>query len=73
MGAVIAVRTGTISPLIWNPRLIEMLLNTFDDIWQIAGHPRNNLMTENTFLKVEKQDEKGKWHVVATDAHFETT
>jgi len=39
----------------------------------IAGHPRNNLMTENTFLKVEKQDEKGKWHVVATDAHFETT
>jgi len=39
----------------------------------IAGHPRNNLMTEKTFLTVEKQNEKGTWDVIATDAHFDTT
>ncbi|XP_018564239.1 neutral ceramidase isoform X2 [Anoplophora glabripennis] len=37
----------------------------------IAGHPRNDLMTEKTFLTVEKQD-GDDWTVVATDANWET-
>ena len=45
----------------------------FAIFFKIAGHPRNNLMTEKTFLKVEKQSENGRWQVVATDAHFSTT
>ncbi|CAH1134646.1 unnamed protein product [Ceutorhynchus assimilis] len=38
----------------------------------IAGHPRNNVMAEKTFLTVERQDANGNWTVVATDASFET-
>ncbi|RWS23274.1 neutral ceramidase-like protein [Leptotrombidium deliense] len=39
----------------------------------ISGHPRNNLMTENTFLTVERlNEESGKWEVIATDASWET-
>lgn len=38
----------------------------------IAGHPRNDLMLEKTFLAVEKLGDDGKWNVVATDANFET-
>ncbi|CAH2009711.1 unnamed protein product [Acanthoscelides obtectus] len=39
----------------------------------ISGHPRNNLLQEDTFLKVERQtDDKSKWEVVATDSSWET-
>jgi len=38
----------------------------------LAGHPRNNLMTEGTFLTVEERNGDGGWTVVATDANFET-
>lgn len=37
---------------------------------QVAGHPRNNLRTESTYLTVERFD--GNWTVVATDANWET-
>ncbi|ERL84934.1 neutral ceramidase [Dendroctonus ponderosae] len=38
----------------------------------IAGHPRNDLMSEKTFLTVEKQNGANNWTVMATDANFET-
>ncbi|XP_064213868.1 neutral ceramidase isoform X2 [Tribolium castaneum] len=38
----------------------------------VSGHPRNNLMTEKTFLTVEKLADNGKWIVLATDADWET-
>ncbi|XP_066146802.1 neutral ceramidase isoform X2 [Euwallacea fornicatus] len=38
----------------------------------IAGHPRNDVMAEKTFLTVEKLDSDGSWRVIATDASFET-
>eukprot|EP00180_Rhodochaete_pulchella_P001631 Plantae.Rhodophyta-Rhodochaete_pulchella.ctg24654.p3 GENE.Plantae.Rhodophyta-Rhodochaete_pulchella.ctg24654~~Plantae.Rhodophyta-Rhodochaete_pulchella.ctg24654.p3 ORF type:complete len:113 (-),score=8.44 Plantae.Rhodophyta-Rhodochaete_pulchella.ctg24654:80-385(-) len=34
--------------------------------------PRNNLMTESTFLTVEQQAADGTWQVVANDGHWET-
>ncbi|XP_064404279.1 uncharacterized protein LOC135349656 [Halichondria panicea] len=37
-----------------------------------AGNPRNNLMTGKTFLTVERKDSMGAWHVVYTDASWET-
>lgn len=39
---------------------------------QSAGHPRNNLMTESTFLTVERLGEDEVWIPVATDADWET-
>ena len=38
----------------------------------ISGHPRNNLMTENTFLTVERLADDEVWVPVATDANWET-
>ena len=38
---------------------------------QVAGHPRNNLMLENTFMTVEVK-EANTWKVIRTDAHFDT-
>ena len=39
----------------------------------ISGHPRNNLMLENTFLAVERlAEEDGTWELIATDANWET-
>ncbi|XP_011067719.1 PREDICTED: neutral ceramidase isoform X2 [Acromyrmex echinatior] len=38
----------------------------------VAGHPRNNLMTESTFLTVEQLGDDEVWIPVATDADWET-
>lgn len=39
----------------------------------VSGHPRNNLMTESSFITVEKRDDKtSSWIVVANDACIET-
>ncbi|XP_057378425.1 uncharacterized protein LOC130700406 [Daphnia carinata] len=38
----------------------------------VAGHPRNNLMLEDTFMKVEAKQTDGSWKVIRTDAHFDT-
>ncbi|KYN38173.1 Neutral ceramidase [Trachymyrmex septentrionalis] len=38
----------------------------------VAGHPRNNLMTESTFLTVERLGDDEVWIPVATDADWET-
>ncbi|XP_032795004.2 neutral ceramidase [Daphnia magna] len=38
----------------------------------VAGHPRNNLMTEKTFMEVEAKQEDESWKVIRTDAHFDT-
>lgn len=38
----------------------------------VAGHPRNNLMTDSTFLTVERLGEDEVWIPVATDANWET-
>ncbi|MCH8542875.1 MAG: neutral/alkaline ceramidase [Alcanivorax sp.] len=32
-----------------------------------AGHPRNNLMTDDSYVFVERQGTDGNWHVVARD------
>jgi len=34
--------------------------------------PRNNLMTEDTFLTVERKEDDGSWTVVYNDGHWET-
>jgi len=39
---------------------------------QISGHPRNNLMTESSFLTVERLGDDEVWIPVATDADWET-
>ncbi|TGZ52074.1 Neutral ceramidase [Temnothorax longispinosus] len=38
----------------------------------VAGHPRNNLMTDGTFLTVERLEDDEVWVPVATDADWET-
>ncbi|XP_076167554.1 neutral ceramidase [Ptiloglossa arizonensis] len=38
----------------------------------ISGHPRNNLMTENTFLTIERLTDDEVWIPAATDADWET-
>lgn len=39
----------------------------------VAGHPRNNLYQESSYLTVERLDDKtGKWTVVAVDGNLET-
>jgi len=37
-----------------------------------AGDPRNDYLTQNTFLLVERLNTDGSWTVVATDGHWET-
>lgn len=38
----------------------------------ISGHPRNNLMSEKTFLTVERLEDDEIWVPVATDADWDT-
>jgi len=38
----------------------------------VSGHLRNNLMTEETFLTVEREEENSNWVVVARDTDWET-
>ncbi|XP_034181151.2 neutral ceramidase isoform X2 [Osmia lignaria lignaria] len=38
----------------------------------VSGHPRNNLMTESSFLTIERLGEDEIWIPVATDASWET-
>ncbi|XP_063992674.1 neutral ceramidase [Diachasmimorpha longicaudata] len=38
----------------------------------VSGHPRNNLMTDSSFLTVERIDNNGNWIEVATDGNWET-
>lgn len=38
----------------------------------VSGHPRNNLMTDKTYLTVERLSSNGTWLVIATDADWET-
>lgn len=38
----------------------------------VSGHPRNNLMTDNTFLSVERLEDDEVWVSVATDADWNT-
>ncbi|KAI1285577.1 Neutral ceramidase [Halotydeus destructor] len=39
----------------------------------VAGHPRNNLQLESSFLTVERLDDKtGQWKVIATDGNLNT-
>jgi neutral ceramidase len=37
-----------------------------------SGNPRNNLMTNSTFLTVEQQQSDGSWKVYRTDAFWDT-
>ena len=37
-----------------------------------SGNPRNDLMTEGTYLSVEREDESGAWTRVYTDNDWET-
>lgn len=37
-----------------------------------AGHPKNDFMTDKTFLTVERMGSDGKWVVVLTDADWDT-
>ena len=37
-----------------------------------GANPRNNFMTESTFLTVELSDGQGNWNIIATDANWET-
>jgi len=39
---------------------------------QVSGHPRNNLMTDSSFLTVERLGDDEIWIPVATDANWET-
>lgn len=41
-------------------------------VLQVAGHPRNNLMTDSTFLTVERLEDDEVWLPIATDADWET-
>ncbi|XP_033216414.1 neutral ceramidase isoform X2 [Belonocnema kinseyi] len=38
----------------------------------VSGHPRNDLMTERSFLTVERLEQEENWIPVATDADWET-
>ncbi|KAM0726433.1 Neutral ceramidase [Formica fusca] len=38
----------------------------------VSGHPRNNLMTDSTFLTVERLEDDEVWLPIATDADWET-
>ena len=37
-----------------------------------TGHPKNNLLTNKTFLEVQCLSNAGNWEVVATDSEWET-
>ena len=39
---------------------------------QVAGHPRNDVMLNKTFLAVEQKEDDGSWTVIATDADWDT-
>lgn len=41
-------------------------------VLQVAGHPRNNLMTDSTFLTVERLEDDEVWLPIVTDADWET-
>lgn len=51
---------------------LHELLHVSSIISQVAGHPRNNLMTDNTFLTVERLADDEVWIPIATDADWET-
>ncbi|KAK2153549.1 hypothetical protein LSH36_293g02005 [Paralvinella palmiformis] len=38
----------------------------------VSGNPRNNLMTERTFLEVQRQLDDNSWTAEYSDAHWET-
>lgn len=38
----------------------------------VAGNPRNNLMSDNSYFYVERFEQNGRWKIVATDANWET-
>lgn len=39
----------------------------------MSGHPKNNLMLEETFLTIEKQHKHNdSWSIIATDGDWET-
>lgn len=39
----------------------------------VSGHPRNDLMLESTFLKIDRYNSKtGNWTTIATDADWDT-
>jgi hypothetical protein len=40
--------------------------------FQVAGHPRNDVMQEGSFLRVEKLIGGDEWSVAATDADWDT-
>jgi len=40
--------------------------------FKVSGHPRNNLMTERTFMTVEQEQPDKSWKVIRTDAQFDT-
>ena len=44
-------------------------MNSFE---QVAGHPRNDVMLNKTFLAVEQKEDDGSWTVIATDADWDT-
>jgi len=41
-------------------------------MYKVSGHPRNNLMTERTFMEVEQEQADKTWKVIRTDAQFDT-
>ncbi|KAG5868796.1 hypothetical protein JTB14_019768 [Gonioctena quinquepunctata] len=51
--------------------VLRTKLNDRSLIRNVAGHPRNNLLQEKTFLKVEKLENED-WKIVATDSNWET-
>jgi len=50
--------------ILWQGDLVTVTFNSAD--------PRNNLMTMNSFLAVEKRSSDGSWEVVYTDSHWVT-
>ncbi|XP_029154974.1 neutral ceramidase [Nylanderia fulva] len=57
--------------VIQQPSKIASLGDTVTAIF-VAGHPRNNLMTDSTFLTVERLEGDEVWLPIATDADWET-
>lgn len=54
--------------------LVIVCISTFNLLFilQISGHPRNNLMTDNSYLIVERLLRNNTWITIATDADWET-
>ncbi|XP_011872578.1 PREDICTED: neutral ceramidase [Vollenhovia emeryi] len=57
--------------VIQQPRKVASPGDTVTAIF-VAGHPRNNLMSDGTFLTVEQLEDDEVWVPVATDADWET-